>query len=58
MALQILRNGKYKSVVHSEGTRISIGTAHGPPLETIVSPASELVNPPNPAYHGIKFRET
>ncbi|KAJ9146485.1 hypothetical protein P3X46_028744 [Hevea brasiliensis] len=60
--MEILTNGKYKSVVHravvnGHGTRISIGTAHGPPLETIVSPAPELANLPPPAYRGIKFRE-
>ncbi|XP_043809463.1 probable 2-oxoglutarate-dependent dioxygenase SLC1 [Manihot esculenta] len=56
--MEILTNGKYKSVVHravlnSEGTRISVGTAHGPPLDCIVSPAPELANPA--AYRGIKF---
>ncbi|KAF2291616.1 hypothetical protein GH714_026221 [Hevea brasiliensis] len=59
--MEILTNGKYKSVCIEpgkwHGTRISIGTAHGPPLETIVSPAPELANLPPPAYRGIKFRE-
>ena len=46
---QILTNGKYKSVVHramvnNKATRISIGTAHGPSLDTIVSPIEELVD--------------
>lgn len=55
----------YKSVVHravvnGKATRISIGTAHGPPLETVVSPAPDLVDykahQPH-AYRGIKYRE-
>ncbi|XP_050212456.1 2-oxoglutarate-dependent dioxygenase 19-like [Mercurialis annua] len=58
--MEILTNGKYKSVIHravvnQKGTRISIGTAHGPPLETTVSPVPELADPP--AYLGMKFRE-
>ncbi|EEF48570.1 2-oxoglutarate-dependent dioxygenase 19 [Ricinus communis] len=58
--MEILTKGKYKSVVHravvnSKATRISIGTAHGPPLETVISPAEELSNPP--AHLAIKFRE-
>ncbi|KAJ9166526.1 hypothetical protein P3X46_021266 [Hevea brasiliensis] len=57
--MEILTNGKYRSVVHravmnKEGTRISIGTAHGPPLKSIVRPAPELANPAS--YRGIKFR--
>ncbi|PON55419.1 Oxoglutarate/iron-dependent dioxygenase [Trema orientale] len=59
--MEILSNGEYKSVVHravvnSKATRISIGTAHGPPLDTIVSPAEELVTRA-PAYRGIRYRE-
>ncbi|KAK6257037.1 hypothetical protein QUC31_000496 [Theobroma cacao] len=63
---KILTNGKYKSVVHravvnDKATRISIGTAHGPPLDTIVSPAAELVTEFvgqfSPAYRGIKYKE-
>ncbi|GMN40063.1 hypothetical protein TIFTF001_009292 [Ficus carica] len=65
--MEILTNGKYKSVVHqalvnSKATRISIGTAHGPSLDTIVSPVEELVNSEAdhldpPAYRGILYRE-
>lgn len=72
---QILTNGKYKSVVHralvnNKATRISVGTAHGPSLDTIVSPVEELVNWEADdrdcdrdrdrdllAYRGIKYRE-
>ncbi|XP_022765931.1 protein DMR6-LIKE OXYGENASE 2-like [Durio zibethinus] len=61
--MEILTNGKYKSVVHravvnNKATRISIGTAHGPPLDTVVSPAPELVaDHVGQAYLGIKYRE-
>ncbi|KAJ4822025.1 hypothetical protein Tsubulata_001599 [Turnera subulata] len=62
--MEILTNGKYKSVLHravvnGKATRISVGTAHGPPLETIVSPAPELASGGNnpPAFRGIKYRE-
>lgn len=62
--LEILTNGKYKSVIHramvnKEATRISIGTAHGPPLDKIVSPALELVAEGGDrlAYRGIKYKE-
>jgi len=60
---QILTNGKYKSVVHravvnTKGTRISVGTAHGPNLDTIVDPAPELVGDDNPAlYRSITYRD-
>ncbi|THG01667.1 hypothetical protein TEA_011744 [Camellia sinensis var. sinensis] len=45
---QILSNGRYKSVVHravvnNKATWISIAMASGPSLDTIVSPAPELV---------------
>lgn len=62
--LEILTNGKYKSVIHramvnNEATRISIGTAHGPPLDKIVSPAPELVaeGGNHLGYRGIKYKE-
>ncbi|OMO96488.1 putative 2-oxoglutarate/Fe(II)-dependent dioxygenase-like protein [Corchorus capsularis] len=66
--LEILTNGKYKSMVHravvnNKATRISIGSAHGPPLDTIVSPAPELLTNgvgtqlSLPAYRGIKYRD-
>ncbi|KAK7321235.1 hypothetical protein VNO77_31672 [Canavalia gladiata] len=61
--LEILTNGKYKSVVHravvnKKGARISVGIANGPPLDTIVGPAPELydeVTPP--AYRAITYRD-
>ncbi|XWS21452.1 hypothetical protein CRYUN_Cryun30bG0055900 [Craigia yunnanensis] len=61
--MEILTNGMYKSVVHravvnNKATRISIGTAHGPPLDRIVSPAPELVaDCADQAYLGIKYRD-
>ncbi|XP_059636784.1 2-oxoglutarate-dependent dioxygenase 19-like [Cornus florida] len=62
--MEILTNGKYKSVLHramvnNRATRISVGTAHGPPLERIVSPSKALVDTEiSPAaYRGIKYRE-
>ncbi|XP_014490680.1 protein DMR6-LIKE OXYGENASE 2-like isoform X2 [Vigna radiata var. radiata] len=61
--MEILTNGKYKSVIHravvnTKGTRISIGTAHGPNLDTIVGPAPELVGDDNPAlYRAITYRD-
>ncbi|PIA51994.1 hypothetical protein AQUCO_01000104v1 [Aquilegia coerulea] len=62
--LEILSNGKYKSVVHravvnNKATRISVGIAHGPNLEKVVTPATELVDNKNnpPLYHGIKYKE-
>ncbi|MBA0720813.1 hypothetical protein Goshw_027129 [Gossypium schwendimanii] len=60
--MEILTNGKYKSVLHravvnNKATRISIGTAHGPPLDTLVSPAKELVaDDAGQAYLGITYR--
>ena len=60
---QILTSGKYKSnihraVVNKKATRITVGTAHGPPLDAIVSPVPELVGEGNPpAYHAIKYRD-
>ncbi|KAI8002605.1 Protein DMR6-LIKE OXYGENASE 2 [Camellia lanceoleosa] len=62
--MEILTNGKYKSVVHramvnNKANRISIATSHGPPLDKVVSPAQELVDTDfHPiAYHGITYRE-
>ncbi|KAK8692349.1 hypothetical protein V6N13_075816 [Hibiscus sabdariffa] len=60
--MEILTNGKYKSVVHravvnSKAPRVSIGTAHGPPLDTVVSPAPELMTDGvGQAYLGIKYK--
>lgn len=61
--MEILTNGKYKSVVHravvnKNAARISVGTAYGPPLDTIVSPAPELVGEDNlPTYRAIKYSD-
>ncbi|KAA8538131.1 hypothetical protein F0562_027739 [Nyssa sinensis] len=62
--LVILTTGRYKSVVHravvnNKATRISIGTAHGPPLDTVINPAPELVDSEThpAAYRGITYRE-
>ncbi|XP_004490402.1 2-oxoglutarate-dependent dioxygenase 19-like [Cicer arietinum] len=62
--LEILTNGKYKSVVHravvmnKKAARISVATAYGPTLDTIVRPAPELLTKDNPiTYRGIKYRE-
>ncbi|KAI9200242.1 hypothetical protein LWI28_004819 [Acer negundo] len=62
--MEILSNGKYKSVLHRAvvnggATRVSIATAHGPPLQKVVVPAPELVHSENrpPAYRGIKYKE-
>ncbi|CAL5377684.1 unnamed protein product [Camellia sinensis] len=63
---QILSNGRYKSVVHravvnNKATRISIAMASGPSLDTIVSPAPELVEDGEahrpPAYIPMKYRD-
>lgn len=64
--LEILSNGRYKSVMHramvnSKATRISIAMAHGPSLDSIVSPAPELLgsskgNEPA-AYAGMKYKD-
>lgn len=61
--LQVLSNGKYKSnqhraVVNGNATRISLVIANGPSLDTITSPAPELVNESErPAYVGMKYIE-
>ncbi|KAF2320465.1 hypothetical protein GH714_027575 [Hevea brasiliensis] len=62
--LQILSNGKYRSVLHramvnNKATRISIAIAHGPSLDTVVSPAPELleIEKKAAAYIGIKYKE-
>ncbi|KAL5078504.1 hypothetical protein RYX36_006925 [Vicia faba] len=61
--LEILTNGKYKSVVHralvmnKKVARISVGTAHGPTLDTIVTPAPELLSKDGPSiYRGITYK--
>ncbi|KAL7206050.1 hypothetical protein ACSBR2_018880 [Camellia fascicularis] len=64
--LEILSNGRYKSVVHravvnNKATRISIAMACGPSLDTIVSPAPELVEDGEghhpPAYIPMTYRD-
>ncbi|XP_028771800.1 flavanone 3-dioxygenase 2-like [Neltuma alba] len=61
--MEILTNGKYKSVLHramvnNKAARISIGTAHGPSLDTTVAPSSELITEAHPpAYRGITYRD-
>ncbi|XP_015893479.3 2-oxoglutarate-dependent dioxygenase 19 [Ziziphus jujuba] len=62
--LEILSNGKYKSVVHravvnNRATRISVAIANGPSLETVVSPAPKLVDNEAhpPAFTGIKYKD-
>ncbi|KAJ0078025.1 hypothetical protein Patl1_37161 [Pistacia atlantica] len=47
--IEILSNGKYKSVVHraivnNKSTRISLAIANGPSLDTVVCPAQELID--------------
>ncbi|KAH7518670.1 hypothetical protein FEM48_Zijuj09G0195600 [Ziziphus jujuba var. spinosa] len=63
-AMNILSNGKYKSVVHravvnNRATRISVAIANGPSLETVVSPAPKLVDNEAhpPAFIGIKYKD-
>nr|GMD02819.1 protein DMR6-LIKE OXYGENASE 2-like [Ipomoea batatas] len=62
-ALEIFSNGKYKSVMHravvnNKEKRISIAMAHGPSPETVVRPASQLVERvPPAAYRPIKYKE-
>ncbi|MED6209466.1 hypothetical protein PIB30_054940 [Stylosanthes scabra] len=61
--MEIFTNGKYKSnihraVVNKNATRITIGTAHGPPLDDVVAPATELIREDNPpAYRAIKYKD-
>ncbi|CAN1306416.1 2-oxoglutarate-dependent dioxygenase 19 [Linum perenne] len=65
--LEILSNGRYKSVLHravvnGDMTRISVAVANGPSLDTVVEPASELVddsmkNSSSPSYMGMKYRD-
>ncbi|KAL3848923.1 hypothetical protein ACJIZ3_010805 [Penstemon smallii] len=47
--LEILSNGKYKSVEHravvnAQKTRISLAVGHGPQQSTVIGPASPLIN--------------
>ncbi|KAG2703882.1 hypothetical protein I3843_06G149500 [Carya illinoinensis] len=60
--LEILSNGKYKSNVHravvnGKATRISLGIANGPSLETMIRPAPELESKEQPAaYIGMTYK--
>ncbi|PSS02798.1 Protein DMR6-LIKE OXYGENASE 1 like [Actinidia chinensis var. chinensis] len=62
--LQVLSNGKYKSIKHravvnNKATRISVVVAHGPSLDTVVSPAPELVESESrpAAYMPMKYKD-
>uniref|UniRef100_A0A6N2LYI7 Fe2OG dioxygenase domain-containing protein n=1 Tax=Salix viminalis TaxID=40686 RepID=A0A6N2LYI7_SALVM len=64
--LEIFSNGRYKSVLHratvnSKGTRMSIAMAHGPSLDSVVSPAPELLvsseGDEPAAYIGMKYED-
>ncbi|BFG41233.1 hypothetical protein CerSpe_275070 [Prunus speciosa] len=62
--LEIFSNGKYRSNIHravltNKATRISLATPTGPSLETVVTPAPELLNNENrkPAYTGMKYKD-
>ncbi|XP_058007250.1 2-oxoglutarate-dependent dioxygenase 19-like isoform X2 [Hevea brasiliensis] len=60
--LEILSNGKYKSVEHravvnKKAARISLAMAHGPSLDSVVTPAPELLDREGnaPAYIEMKY---
>ncbi|KAK1386150.1 Fe2OG dioxygenase domain-containing protein [Heracleum sosnowskyi] len=59
--MEILTNGKYKSVVHramvnSKTTRISSATVYGPEVNKFVVPAPKFVDDNNPpVYRGMKY---
>ncbi|PRQ18397.1 putative flavanone 3-dioxygenase [Rosa chinensis] len=62
--MQILTNGKYKSVMHratvnNKATRISIAIPHGPSIDTIIAPAPELCEREGqaPKYHAMNYKE-
>ncbi|KAJ1386992.1 Oxoglutarate/iron-dependent dioxygenase [Sesbania bispinosa] len=62
--LEIMSNGKYKSVLHravvsNRATRMSLASVIAPSLDTVVEPASELLDKQsNPtAYVGMKHRD-
>ena len=62
--LEILSNGRYKSVLHravvnKNTTRISLAMANGPSLESVVSPALELLDDEGqlPAYLPMKYKD-
>ncbi|CAN1196594.1 2-oxoglutarate-dependent dioxygenase 19 [Linum perenne] len=62
--LEILSNGKYKSVLHratvnKEEMRISIAMAHAPSLDSVVAPAPELLEREGTtaAFKDMKYRD-
>ncbi|KAG5526051.1 hypothetical protein RHGRI_032369 [Rhododendron griersonianum] len=62
--LEILSNGRYKSIKHravvnNKATRISIASPLGPSLDTVVSPAPELMERENrpAAYLPMKYKD-
>ncbi|GFY89420.1 ACC oxidase 1 [Actinidia rufa] len=62
--LEILSNGRYKSVLHravvnKNTTRISLAMANGPSLDSVVSPALELLDGEGqlPAYLPMKYKD-
>ncbi|GAB4853235.1 hypothetical protein Ancab_017424 [Ancistrocladus abbreviatus] len=62
--LEILSNGRYRSNVHravvnNKARRISLAIANGPSLDTMVSPAPELIDGENqqPLYRPMKYRD-
>ncbi|WOL19969.1 hypothetical protein Cni_G28771 [Canna indica] len=61
--MQIVTNGRYKSVLHramtnGESTRMSVVTVVAPSLDTVVEPVAQLVSSERPAmYRGIKYVE-
>lgn len=59
--LEILSNGKYKSIEHRATvnqvkTRISVAVGHGPEMSTIVKPAAQLVNETD-QYQSITYKD-
>ncbi|BFG41216.1 hypothetical protein CerSpe_274900 [Prunus speciosa] len=62
--MQILTNGKYKSVMHratlnNKATRISFAIPHGPSVDTIIAPAPELMEKEGeaPKYLAMNYKE-
>ncbi|XP_042497578.1 flavonol synthase/flavanone 3-hydroxylase-like, partial [Macadamia integrifolia] len=61
--LEILSNGKYKSVLHrttvnKEMTRMSWPVFFSPPAEMVIGPLPQLVNEDNPAkYKSKKYKD-
>ncbi|CAN0897592.1 2-oxoglutarate-dependent dioxygenase 19 [Linum grandiflorum] len=62
--LEILSNGKYKSILHratvnKEATRISLALANAPSLDSVVAPAPELLERDGTpaAFKGMKYRD-